>query len=53
VVGLIRSLLYQAEPLDTETVGAILVLLVLFGFLAAVGPAWQTARIKPAAALRG
>ena len=49
----IASLLYGVEPTDPVTYGAIAVVLLLTGRVAAGIPAWRAARVDPVEALRG
>ena len=51
-VRLIRSMLYQTEPLDASVFAAVALLLLLISTLACVLPAWRASRLNPVQALR-
>src|SRR6185437_490859 len=52
VVRLIRSMLYQTEPLDPVVFGAVAGLLLLTALAACIVPAWYASRLDPTRALR-
>jgi predicted permease len=51
-VRLIRSMLYETEPLDPVVFGAVAGLLLLVAIAACVAPAWYASRLDPMQALR-
>jgi predicted permease len=51
-VRLIRSMLYETQPLDPAVFGAVAALLLLVGVLACLIPAWSASRLDPIQALR-
>jgi putative ABC transport system permease protein len=52
VVQLIRSMLYQTEPLDPAVFFAVSATLLLVAGLACMVPAWRASRVNPMQALR-
>lgn len=52
VVRLIRSMLYQTEPLDPVVFGAVAGLLLLTALAACIVPAWYASRLDPMRSLR-
>lgn len=52
VVRLIRSMLYETEPLDPVVFGAVAGLLLLVAIAACLAPAWYASRLDPMRALR-
>jgi putative ABC transport system permease protein len=52
VVRLIRSMLYETEPLDPVVFGAVAGLLLFVAILACLAPAWYASRLDPMQALR-
>ena len=52
VVRLIRSMLYQTEPLDPAVFVGVAVTLLVVAALACVLPAWRASRLDPMQALR-
>jgi putative ABC transport system permease protein len=52
VVRLIRSMLYQTEPLDLAVFASVALTLLLVAALACLVPAWRASRLDPARALR-
>jgi ABC-type antimicrobial peptide transport system permease subunit len=51
-VRLIRSMLYQTEPLDPAVFAAVTALLLFVATLACLLPAWRASRLDPMQALR-
>jgi predicted permease len=51
-VRLIRSLLYETQPIDPAVFAAVAALLLLVAALACLAPAWRAARLDPMQALR-
>ena len=51
-VRLIRSMLYQTEPLDAGVFASVTVLLLAVATLACLLPAWRASRLDPIQALR-
>ncbi len=51
-VRLIRSMLYETQPLDPAVFLAVGGLLLLVAIAACLGPAWRASRLDPIAALR-
>jgi len=51
-VRLIRSLLYETQPLDPAVFAAVAALLLLVAALACLAPAWRASRLDPMQALR-
>jgi len=51
-VRLIRSMLYQTEPLDPAVFASVAVLLLAVATLACILPAWRASRLDPIQALR-
>ena len=51
-VRLIRSMLYQTEPLDPAVFASVTVLLLAVATLACLLPAWRASRLDPIKALR-
>jgi putative ABC transport system permease protein len=51
-VRLIRSMLYETEPLDPVVFGSVAALLLIVASLACVLPAWRASRLDPMQALR-
>jgi len=49
---LIRSMLYETQPLDPFVFGAVAALLLLVAVLACLIPAWSASRLDPMQALR-
>ncbi len=52
VVRLIRSMLYETEPLDPVVFGSVAGLLLLVAIAACLAPAWYASRLDPMRALR-
>jgi putative ABC transport system permease protein len=52
VVRLIRSMLYETEPLDPVVFGAVAGLLMFVAIVACLAPAWYASRLDPMQALR-
>ncbi len=52
VVRLIRSMLYETQPLDPAVFAAVGGLLLLVAIAACLGPAWRASRLDPMTALR-
>jgi predicted permease len=52
VVRLIRSMLYETEPLDPVVFGGVAGLLLLVAIAACLVPAWYASRLDPVRALR-
>jgi ABC-type antimicrobial peptide transport system permease subunit len=52
LVRLIRSMLYQTEPLDPMIFGAVIGLLLIVAIAACLVPAWYASRLDPMRALR-
>jgi predicted permease len=52
VVRLIRSMLYETEPLDPVVFGAVAGVLLFVAIAACLGPAWYASRLDPMRALR-
>jgi putative ABC transport system permease protein len=52
VVRLIRSMLYETQPLDLGVFTAVAGLLLLVSIAACLVPAWHAARLDPMQALR-
>jgi putative ABC transport system permease protein len=52
IVRLIRSMLYETQPLDPAVFGAVVATLLLVAALACVLPAWRALRVDPMQALR-
>jgi putative ABC transport system permease protein len=52
VVRLIRSMLYETEPLDPVVFGAVAGLLLLVAIAACIVPAWYASRLDPMRTLR-
>jgi predicted permease len=52
VVRLIRSMLYETEPLDPAVFAAVGGLLLMVAIAACLGPAWRASRLDPMQALR-
>ena len=52
IVRLIRSMLYETQPLDPAVFAAVAALLLLVASAACLAPAWRAARIDPIRALR-
>jgi FtsX-like permease family len=51
-VRLIRSMLYETEPLDPVVFGAVAGLLLFVAIAACLAPAWYASRLDPMRALR-
>jgi putative ABC transport system permease protein len=51
-VRLIRSMLYETQPLDPSVFAAVAALLLLVAALACLAPAWRASRLDPMQALR-
>jgi putative ABC transport system permease protein len=49
---LIRSMLYETQPLDPAVFGCVVVALLAVAMLACIAPAWRASRLDPAQALR-
>jgi putative ABC transport system permease protein len=49
---LIRSMLYETQPLDPAVFCSVVVALLLVAMLACIVPAWRASRLDPAQALR-
>lgn len=52
VVRLLRSMLYETEPLDPVVFGAVAALLVFVAIAACIIPAWYASRLDPMRTLR-
>jgi putative ABC transport system permease protein len=52
IVRLIRSMLYETQPLDPAVFGAVVATLLMVAALACVLPAWRASRVDPMQALR-
>ena len=52
VVRLIRSMLYETEPLDAAVFATVAAILLLVAAMACVVPAWRASRLDPIQALR-
>lgn len=52
IVRLIRSMLYETQPLDPVVFAAVAALLSLVAVAAGLGPAWYASRLDPIEALR-
>src|SRR6185295_7722192 len=52
VMGAMKALLYDVQPTDAWTYGAIAFLLAFTGALASLMPAWRATRTDPIVALR-
>jgi putative ABC transport system permease protein len=52
VVRLIRSMLYETEPLDVAVFATVAAILLLVAAMACVLPAWRASRLDPIQALR-
>jgi len=52
VVRLIRSMLYETQPLDFGVFGAVTGVFLLVAIAACLVPAWHAARLDPMQALR-
>jgi predicted permease len=52
VVRLIRSMLYETEPLDVAVFATVAALLLLVAAMACILPAWRASRLDPIQALR-
>jgi len=52
VVRLIRSMLYETEPMDPAVFAAVAGLLLLVAIAACMAPAWRASRLDPVRALR-
>jgi predicted permease len=52
VVRLIRTMLYETQPLDPAVFAVVGGLLLLVALAACLGPAWRASRLDPMAALR-
>lgn len=52
VVRLIRSMLYETEPLDGQVFAAVAALLLVVAGVACLAPAWRASRMDPMLALR-
>jgi putative ABC transport system permease protein len=52
VVRLIRSMLYETQPLDLLVFATVCGLLLLVAMAACLGPAWRASRLDPMTALR-
>ena len=51
-VDLIKSMLYQTEPIDPAVFGAVAVTLFCVAVIACILPAWRASRLDPMTALR-
>ncbi len=51
-VRLIRSMLYQTEPLDPAVFSAVAIALLIVAAMACVVPSWRASRLDPVKALR-
>lgn len=49
---LLRSLLYDVQPVDPRTIGAVTVVSIVTALIAAALPAWRATRVDPMIALR-
>jgi len=52
VVQLIRSMLYETEPLDVAVFATVAAILLLVAAMACILPAWRASRLDPIQALR-
>jgi len=52
VVQLIRSMLYQTEPLDAQVFAVVAAILLIVAGVACMAPAWRASRMDPMRALR-
>jgi ABC-type antimicrobial peptide transport system permease subunit len=52
LANLIRSILYDTQPLNPAVFGAVAGLLLLVATVACLGPAWRASRLDPVKALR-
>ena len=52
VMRLIRSMLYETEPLDVQVFGMVAAILLVVAGVACVAPAWRASRMDPMRALR-
>lgn len=52
VVRLIRSMLYETQPLDAAVFAAVAATLLLVAIIACIMPAWRASRLDPMQALR-
>ena len=52
VVGLIRSMLYETQPLDPIIFAAVAGLVLVVAIAAGLAPAWYASRLDPMQALR-
>ena len=52
VVRLIRSMLYETEPLDAQVFGIVAAILLVVAGVACMAPAWRASRMDPMRALR-
>jgi len=52
VVQLIRSMLYQTEPLDAQVFAIVAAILLVVAGVACMAPAWRASRMDPMRALR-
>jgi len=52
VVRLIRSMLYETEPLDAQVFGIVAAILLVVAGVACLAPAWRASRMDPMRALR-
>ena len=52
VVRLIRSMLYETQPLDAAVFAAVAATLLLVAAIACMMPAWRASRLDPMQALR-
>jgi putative ABC transport system permease protein len=52
IVRLIRSMLYETQPLDPAVFACVAAALLLVAVLACVAPAWRASRLDPMQALR-
>jgi predicted permease len=52
VVRLIRSMLYETEPLDAQVFGVVAAILLVVAGVACLAPAWRASRMDPMRALR-
>jgi putative ABC transport system permease protein len=50
--GLLETVLFGVEPLDTMTFGAVIVVLLLTAALSTAVPAWRATRVNPAAVMK-
>ena len=51
--GFVGSLLYEVEPLDLATFGAVTALLAVVAIVACLVPAWFATRVDPMVSMRG